>query len=153
MESIEPVLYQRISAILKARPDLNANRLFCLTLRGFRVSLTSLNRLAESLVDRNFSVVVLDPICKLLGGRNENSAGDIVDLLADIDKLALKSKAAIVFGQHFSKGNQASKESIDRASGSGVWGRDPDSVNSMTKHEKNDHFTIESHAAKQPSNC
>jgi len=36
--------------------------------------------------------------------------------------------AASVFGAHFSKGNQAGKESIDRISGSGVFARDPDTI-------------------------
>ena len=49
----------------------------------------------------------------------------------------------MAFGAHFSKGNQAGKESIDRVSGSGVFGRDPDSILSLTPHEERDCFTLE----------
>ncbi len=44
---------------------------------------------------------------------------------------------------HFSKGNAAAKESIDRISGSGVFARDPDSLITFTKHEEEGAFTVE----------
>ena len=47
----------------------------------------------------------------------------LADLMNALRKLANKSKAAIVFAHHSSKGNQSGKESQDRISGSGVWGR------------------------------
>jgi len=37
----------------------------------------------------------------------------------------VKTGAAVGFGAHYSKGNQAGKEAIDRVSGSGVFARDP----------------------------
>ena len=78
-----------------------------------------------------------------MGGRDENNAGDINSLLNEIERLAVQSGAAVVFGAHFSKGNQAGKESIDRISGSGVFARDPDSILVMTKHENEDTYTID----------
>jgi hypothetical protein len=57
--------------------------------------------------------------------------------------LAAKSGAAAVFGAHFSKGNQAGKESIDRIGGSGVFARDPDVILTMTPHEEDDAHVID----------
>jgi hypothetical protein len=48
-----------------------------------------------------------------------------------------------VFGAHFSKGNQAGKESIDRIGGSGVFARDPDVILTMTPHEDDDAHVID----------
>lgn len=62
----------------------------------------------------------------------------------ELEKLAEKSGAAIILSEHYSKGNQANKESIDRASGSGVFARDPDAILTFTKHEVEDAFTVES---------
>jgi hypothetical protein len=144
MELIEPVLARRLEAILKARRELKSDGLSCWTLRGFKVgALDTFSRLNEFLKERQFALIILDPIYKLLGGKNENAPGDISALLADVEALAQQIGAAIAFGHHFSKGNQSGKESIDRASGSGVWARDPDSIISMTRHKEPDHFTAE----------
>ncbi|MEI6656620.1 MAG: hypothetical protein WCP45_17795, partial [Verrucomicrobiota bacterium] len=80
---------------------------------------------------------------KGLGSRNENDAGDIASLLNEVEQLAVKSGAAVVFGAHFSKGNQAGKDSIDRIGGSGVFARDPDVILTMTPHEDADAHVID----------
>jgi hypothetical protein len=97
----------------------------------------------ERIKNQNYGLIVLDPIYKLYGDTDENSAGDVAALMNAIETLAVKSKAAVVFGAHFSKGNQAGKDSIDRVSGSGVYGRDPDSLISVTKHEEENAFVVD----------
>lgn len=92
----------------------------------------------------HFSLLIIDPSYKLLGGRDENSAGEIATLLNEFEKIAVDIDAAIVFASHYSKGNQALKEFMDRIGGSGVFARDPDTVLTMTQHEENDCFTVES---------
>jgi len=92
---------------------------------------------------QEYSLIVLDPLYKLLGGADENKATDITQMLNAIDGLATHSKAAVAFGAHFSKGNQAGKEAIDRISGSGVFARDPDTIMSITRHEEDGAFIIE----------
>src|SRR4029077_12016620 len=64
-------------------------------------------------------------------------------LLDELERLAVQSGAAVVFGAHFSKGNQAAKESMDRIGGSGVFARDPDTILTLTRHEKDGAFTVE----------
>ena len=96
------------------------------------------------MANSNFSLVILDPIYKTLGNRDENAAGDINSLMNEMEEIALKTGAAVVFAAHFSKGNQASKSSIDRISGSGVFARSPDTILVMTEHEEDGCFAVES---------
>ena len=93
--------------------------------------------------DTGYALILIDPIYKGLGSRNENDAGDIANLLNEVEQLAVKSGAAVVFGAHFSKGNQAGKESIDRIGGSGVFAREPDVILTMTPHEDEDAHVID----------
>lgn len=91
-----------------------------------------------------------DPIYKLLGGKNENAAGDVQLLLEQLDDMIETVDGANFFGHHFSKGNQSGKEAIDRASGSGVFQRDPDSIFTMTAHEKEGCFTVDAILRNHP---
>jgi AAA domain len=91
----------------------------------------------------NASLTVIDPIYKLLGGRDENSARDMSDLMNAIEKLAVDADSAVAFGSHFAKGNASSKEAMDRISGSGVLARDPDSIITLTAHEQPNCFAVE----------
>lgn len=91
----------------------------------------------------DYSLIVFDPIYKLLGDLDENRAGDIGKLLNEVEHLACGTGAAVAFAAHFAKGNAARKESIDRISGSGVFARDPDTIVTMTHHEQDGAFTVE----------
>jgi hypothetical protein len=91
----------------------------------------------------DLALIVVDPIYKGLGNRDENKAGDIASLLNEIESLAVATGAAVVFGHHFSKGNQAAKDAIDRVSGSGVFARDPDTILTMTRHEEEDAYVVD----------
>ena len=99
--------------------------------------------ISQVIKDKEFSLVIIDPIYKALGGKDENSATDIATLLNQLESLAVKTGAAVAFGHHFSKGNQAGKDAIDRVSGSGVFARDPDTILTMTKHEEEEAFTVD----------
>ena|SRR5437899_12785018 len=69
--------------------------------------------------------VVLDPVYKLLGDRDENANGDVGNLMNEFEQLASRTDAAVVLAHHFAKGDSTVKEAIDRISGVGAWGRDP----------------------------
>jgi hypothetical protein len=90
-----------------------------------------------------YALIIVDPIYKVLGEREENVTHHITAIMNDLEKLAVRSGAAVAFGAHFSKGNQAGKESIDRISGSGAFARAPDSILVFTKHEEEDAYTVE----------
>lgn len=93
--------------------------------------------------DGAYSLIVFDPLYKLLAGLDENAAGQMAQGLAPFDTIAEETGAAVAYGHHFSKGSQASKESIDRMSGSGVFARDADTILTMTRHATDDAFTVE----------
>jgi len=137
---------QRIAAVGQAKNlSIAHGRLELWNLRGHAADFDALlPEIRDRIKADGHSLIVLDPIYKLYGnGLDENSAGDVARLLNAIDDLAATTGAAVAFGAHFSKGNQAAKESIDRISGSGVFARDPDSILVMTRHEEPDAFTVE----------
>ena len=90
-----------------------------------------------------FDLIILDPLYKTLGGKDENAAGDMAALMLELEQFADECEAAIAFAAHFSKGNQSGKESMDRISGSGVISRDPDAILTFTNHEEEDCFTMD----------
>ena len=98
----------------------------------------------QQLMGQDYSLIIVDPVYKALGDRDENKAGDIASLCNELERIAVKTHAAIAFGAHFSKGNQAGKEAVDRVGGSGVFARDPDAILTMTAHEAEDCYTVDS---------
>lgn len=113
-------------------------------LRGYAAPLW---KLLEDFIRRvkreKYALVIIDPIYKSLGEREENAAEDVAQVCNEMERIAVEAFCAVVYAAHFSKGNQAGKEAIDRISGSGVWARDADSLMIMTKHESDDCYTIE----------
>ena len=91
-----------------------------------------------------YGLVCLDSLYQLLGDRDENSANQMGSLLRKVDRIATSSGAAVVFTHHFAKGNAAVKEVLDRSSGSGVLGRYPDGLITVTPHKEPGVYTIES---------
>jgi len=137
-------IQRRLIAISKAlEADLNNDMLSIWNLRGYSAPYQTL---LPSIVDRirgeDFKLVTMDPLYKMLGQADENSATDIAGLLNGIEQITECGPAA-AFGAHYSKGNQAAKNSIDRISGSGVFARDPDSILTFTAHEEPKAFTVE----------
>ena len=102
-----------------------------------------LPKITRAIKKMGYSAVFLDPIYKLLGEREENSARDMTNLMNSIEQLSEYTRAAVLFGSHFAKGNASAKESMDRISGSGVIARDPDSIITLTKHEEDKCFAVE----------
>ena len=120
-------------------------------LRGYAADISSIApAILQKAGHQKYCLIVIDPIYKVMGSRDENKAGDIGGLLNELERLAVQSGAAVVFGAHFSKGNQASKESIDRIGGSGVYARDPDTILVLTRHEQDEAFSVESTLRNHP---
>ena len=80
-------------------------------------------------------VAIIDPIYKFLIGKNESDNSIVAELLEDLAEYCDQTQVAIIYVHHHSKGNQAQKDAIDRSSGAGTWGRDPDSLLDLTEHE------------------
>lgn len=143
---IQSFAWQRRVKIVATRRDIqDLSNIHFLNLRGKTSNFSQLiPDLIELLKTKPFVLIIIDPIYKLYGATDENSARDVAMLLNSIEHLATESGAAVAYASHFSKGNQAQKEAIDRVSGSGVFARDPDSLMMLTKHAEDDCFSVES---------
>lgn len=91
-----------------------------------------LDKLSPRLIRRcaaagGYSLIILDPAYKVLTG-DENSAAEMSEFCRHLDRIARDCNATLVFCHHHSKGSQGGKRSMDRASGSGVFARDPDAL-------------------------
>jgi hypothetical protein len=141
----EPFMCKRVNAVCKAKGvTLQPDQFMVWNLRGHGEGIENIVAdLMAVLRHRKFALIVIDPIYKALGDRDENKAGDVASMLNQLEKIAVKTGAAVAFGAHYSKGNQALKESVDRIGGSGVFARDPDSILTMTAHEEPGAFTVE----------
>ena len=141
----EGFIAERIREICEARGfTLPPERLEVLNLRGYAADATVLLPLIiRQARRRGYVLIILDPLYKLLGSRDENASSQMADLMNAIERLAVATGAATALGSHFAKGNAATKESIDRISGSGVFARDPDTILTMTHHEKLEAFTVD----------
>ena len=76
---------------------------------------------------RNYKAIIIDPIYKVITG-DENSADQMANFCNQFDKVCTELKCAVIYCHHHSKGSQTAKRSMDRASGSGVFARDPDAL-------------------------
>lgn len=140
-----PFFARRYADICKAKERMPAFGMFqSWTLRGL---VDGIEKMAEDIIKRlleqDYALIIFDPIYKALGNRDENKAGDVASMLNELEAIAVKTGAAIAFGAHYSKGNQAGKDSMDRIGGSGVFARDPDAILTMTPHTLEEHFTID----------
>ena len=62
-----------------------------------------------------FSLIVFDPLYKMYReNQDENAVSDSAMLLNAIGRVRKVHGAAVAYAMHYSKGNQASKNSIDR---------------------------------------
>jgi hypothetical protein len=141
----EPFFWYRVNQVLERKGvDIPPGMLYAWNLRGRGEGIENLREeILGVLKQKPFVLNIIDPIYKALGDRDENRAGDVASMLNEIEKIAVETGAAVAFGAHYSKGNQALKESIDRIGGSGVFARDPDTILTMTAHEEDECFTVE----------
>lgn len=87
-------------------------------------------------------LIIIDPIYKTYGDREENSNTEMAQVLNELEKLAHDTGAAVLIAAHFPKGNLTGRDAIDRVAGASVFGRDPDALLIMTPHEQPDAFTV-----------
>lgn len=101
-----------------------------------------LDKLANVLIrrvkeDGNFDAIVIDPIYKVITG-DENSASEMAAFCGQFDRICQQTGCAVIYCHHHSKGAQGMKRAMDRASGSGVFARDPDAQLDMIELELSD---------------
>ena len=77
-----------------------------------------------------YAAIIIDPIYKVITG-DENAADQMSAFCNQFDKLCTELQCSAIYSHHHSKGSQGQKRSMDRASGSGVFARDPDALIDM----------------------
>lgn len=91
-------------------------------------------RLIRRAIKRGYAAVILDPIYKVITG-DENSADQMAKFCNQFDKVCTELKCSVIYCHHHSKGDQGQKRAQDRASGSGVFARDPDALIDLVELE------------------
>lgn len=128
LEIDEPSCYDRIMRICEAMgvdPHAMAD-LDVWPLRGAGMMMPGiLSGLRDA--GKGYSLIIVDPIYKVNDG-DENNAADMARFCSMLDTLAASTGAAVAFAHHFAKGSAGGKVAMDRASGSGVFARDPDAI-------------------------
>lgn len=124
--------FKDVYTALSYPPD-NLMNIDIWNLRGASVPM---DKLAPKLIRRaqkkGYTAVVLDPIYKVITG-DENSADQMAKFCNQFDLVCRALDCAVIYCHHHSKGAQGGKRSMDRASGSGVFARDPDAMLDMTE--------------------
>lgn len=145
----EATLHHRIQKILTAmaadnESQANLDNIFIWNLRNQMLEDNFFETLGRTIEENQIGLVILDPLYTLLGDRDENSNGEMVELLSIFRRYCEKAGAAALITHHFAKGNSAKKNSIDRGSGAGSIARFADSVLTISRHSKEHHFVLES---------
>jgi len=133
LELIESQLLERVRTIATAAGIWNTTDLHVISLRGKRVEFAKLKiEIVSYCKQHGIAAIGIDPVYRVKTGE-ENSNDDAAEFMLEVESLASDANAAVILAHHFAKGGAASKASIDRMSGAGVWARDPDVLMSMTE--------------------
>ena len=112
-------------------------------LRGHAVPLDKLvPKLIRRVKNQGFNAVIIDPIYKVITG-DENNASEMGAFCNQFDKICTETGCSTIYCHHHSKGAQGFKKAMDRASGSGVFARDPDAQLDMIQLETSEEFINE----------
>lgn len=112
-----------------------SNNLDVWPLRGCACPMDKLTpRLIRRASKQNYAAIIIDPIYKVLTG-DENAADQMAIFCNMFDRIAVELGCSVIYCHHHSKGAQGGKRSMDRASGSGVFARDPDALLDMIELE------------------
>lgn len=119
-------------------PMNHADDIVIWNLRGFAVPLDQLvPKLVRRVRDMKLDAIVIDPIYKVITG-DENNASEMGAFCNQFDKICAQTGCASIYCHHHSKGSQGMKKAMDRASGSGVFARDPDAQLDIIQLELSD---------------
>jgi hypothetical protein len=136
---------RRLEAIAKKRGLTVPDGLVVWNMRGHATAYENLERpTIEQATAYKAVMLITDPLYKIMGKNSEeNAANDMAQLFNSLERIAVESGVAVAYASHFSKGNQADKNPMDRSSGSGVHARDPDTIIVFTRHKEENAYTVD----------
>ena len=119
--------FKDVYTSLKWNPE-NIGNIDIWNLRGKSIPMDKLApKMIRRAAKKNYIAIIIDPIYKIITG-DENSAEQMSKFCNQFDKVCTELGCAVIYCHHHSKGLQGEKKSMDRASGSGVFARDPDAL-------------------------
>lgn len=122
----------------KGQAPNNLKNIDIWNLRGKAVPMDKLApKLIRRAKDKGYAAIVIDPIYKVITG-DENAADQMAHFTNQFDKLCTELGSSVIYCHHHSKGFQGEKRAMDRASGSGVFARDPDALLDLMELEVDD---------------
>jgi len=140
LELDRPSCLHRFKDVYKAL-GIKPNSLSNIDIWNLRGKSIPMDKLAPKLIRRaskkDYIAVVIDPIYKVITG-DENSADQMANFCNQFDKICNELGTSVIYCHHHSKGSQGGKRSMDRASGSGVFARDPDALLDLIELELNE---------------
>lgn len=139
--------FQDVYNALHWKPE-NLSNIDIWNLRGKSVPMDKLApKLIRRAAKKKYIAIIIDPIYKVITG-DENSADQMANFCNQFDLVCTELGCAVIYCHHHSKGGQGGKKSMDRASGSGVFARDPDALLDLIELELNDNILkqLENHA-------
>lgn len=140
LELDRPSCLHRFKDVYEAlgwNPD-NLKNIDIWNLRGKSVPMDKLApKLIRRAAKKDYEAIIIDPIYKVITG-DENSADQMANFCNQFDKVCTELGCAVIYCHHHSKGSQGGKKSMDRASGSGVFARDPDALVDLIELETTD---------------
>lgn len=140
LELDRPSCLHRFKEVYQAM-GIQPNNLSNIDIWNLRGKSVPMDKLAPKLIRRaakkNYIAIVIDPIYKVITG-DENSADQMANFCNQFDKICTELGTAVIYCHHHSKGGQGNKRSMDRASGSGVFARDPDALLDLIELDVND---------------
>lgn len=123
-------IYEALGLPMKASENI-----IIWNLRGHAVPLDQLvPKLIRRVRDQQLEAIIIDPIYKVITG-DENNASEMGQFCNQFDKICAETGCSTIYCHHHSKGAQGGKRAMDRASGSGVFARDPDAQLDMIRLE------------------
>lgn len=121
-------------------PPRNLQNIDIWNLRGKSIPMDKLApKLIRRAMKKNYIAIIIDPIYKVITG-DENSADQMANFCNQFDKVCTELGCSVIYCHHHSKGAQGGKRSMDRASGSGVFARDPDALLDLIELELNENI-------------
>lgn len=140
LELDKPSCLHRFKDVYNAL-GIKPNNLSNIDIWNLRGKSIPMDKLAPKLIRRaskkDYIAVVIDPIYKVITG-DENSADQMANFCNQFDKICNELGTSVIYCHHHSKGSQGGKRSMDRASGSGVFARDPDALLDLIELDLNE---------------